>query len=54
MNIPADKYSTLHLLHEHITEVRMRLDELYSILPMDDYYRLRQLLEEAMAILKRY
>ena len=54
MNIPPDKYATLHLLHEHVIEVRMRLDELYNILPMDDYYRLRQILEEAAAILKRY
>ena len=49
----SEKYAAVVVMLEHAVEVRSKLDQLHNAIPMDDYYRLRQLLDEAVVILKK-
>lgn len=37
-----------------MVELKAKLDELYKVLPRDDYYRVKQLLSEAEGILEKH
>lgn len=37
-----------------VVELKAKLDELYKVLPRDDYYRVKQLLSEAEGILEKH
>ena len=49
----TEKYAAIRVMFEHVVEVRAKLDDLYNAIPMEEYYRLRQLLEGAVEILKK-
>ncbi|MDE1868444.1 MAG: hypothetical protein KGH60_00540 [Candidatus Micrarchaeota archaeon] len=44
----------LKKMHDDVEEMNVMLPELHETLPRNDYYRLKQLLEELESILKRY
>ena len=49
----SEKYTAIKIMLGHAMEIREKVDELYNAIPRDDYYRLQQLLDGAIEILKK-
>ncbi|MGH2638377.1 MAG: hypothetical protein ACRDF4_03740 [Rhabdochlamydiaceae bacterium] len=49
-----DANDRLRKMHNDIADMNVMLPELYEVLPRNDFYRLKQLLEEMQEMLKKH